>query len=220
MTTWSNVEFADDYWQSPAPKQNKHVAVNGAFEQSLDASVDVYVEGDAHTDVHAWYYGTIDQSATSDGTVLIPSSWYGETAALPARDKTGFYFTSIIGGTRAASGIGTDFGGSGSRVDPGAVAGPTTVQGGRSLDIHFTEADRGGDSKAVIFLDPDEDPLNHNTVQVFAHRNLGKTASPTRAAMKLDTSGVVPGEYYVGVQIIGADGLTRYDYAAQPVAIT
>jgi hypothetical protein len=72
----------------------------------------------------------------------------------------------------------------------------------------------------VIFLDPDKNPFNHNTLQVFAHHNLGKTADPTRTAMKFDTTGVAPGEYYVGVQITATDGLTRYDYASEPVAIT
>ena len=71
----------------------------------------------------------------------------------------------------------------------------------------------------MIFLDPDKNPFNHNTQSIFAHRSLAKTADPTRTAMKLDTSGVTPGEYHVGVQITGADGLTRYDYAPQPVTI-
>jgi hypothetical protein len=188
--------------------------------------------GDPHTDVHAWYYGTINLTGTYDGTEVIPSSWYGDTAALPPRDKTGFYFTSIVGGKRPASGIGTDFGGTGSRIDPGqtgvqwanvtdvAIAGPAKVSAGQSLDIHFTQADRGSISKAVIFLDPDKDPFNHNTVQVFAHRNLASTANPTRTAMKFNTTGVTPGKYYVGVQITAANGLTRYDYAPQPITIT
>jgi len=235
MTTWTNTEFADDYWRSGPPDPINGEPVKGAFLQSLDASVEAHItDGDPHTDVHAWYYGTINLTATSDETVPIPipSSWYGDTSAIPPRDKTGFYFSSIVGGQRPESGIGTDFGGTGSRVDPGetgvqwanvtdvAIAGSAKVSAGRSLDIHFTQADRGGDSKAVIFLDPDEDPYNHNTIQVFAHRNLAKAADPTRAAMKLSTTGVKPGEYYVGVQITGADGLTRYDYAPKPVTIT
>jgi hypothetical protein len=182
--------------------------------------------------VHAWYYGTINLSATSDETIPIPSSWYGDTTALPPRDKTGFYFTAIVGGQRPESGIGIDFGGSGSRADPGqtgsqwanvsdvAIAGTAKVSAGHALDIHFTDADRGGASKAVIFLDPDKNPFNHNTAPVFAHRNLAKTANPARTAVKFDTTGVTPGEYYVGVQITGANGLTRYDYAPQPVTIT
>ena len=55
---------------------------------------------------------------------------------------------------------------------------------------------------------------------MFAHRNLARTANPTRAAMQFDSTGVKPGEYYVGVQITAANGWTRYDYAMQPVTIT
>jgi hypothetical protein len=235
MTTWSNIEFADDYWRSSPTDPINGQPVTGAFLQSLNASVEAHItDGDPHTDVHAWYYGTINLTATSDETVPIPipSSWYGDTAAIPPRDKTGFYFSSIAGGQRPASGISTAFGGTASRVDPGkagaqwanvtdvAVAGPAKVPAGHSLDIAFTQSDRGDASKAVIFLDLDENPFNHNTVQVFAHRNLAETANPTRTAMKFPSTGVEPGEYYVGVQITAASGLTRYDYAPQSVTIT
>ena len=100
------------------------------------------------------------------------------------------------------------------------MAGPAKVSAHHGLAIHFTESDRGSASKAVIFLDPDKNPFNHNTLSIFAHRNLAKTVNPTRDVMNLDTADMAPGEYNVGVQITASNELTRYDYAPQPVTIT
>jgi hypothetical protein len=110
--TWTNIDFADNYWR----------ADGGAFPQSLDfdgmpldADLDLDL-GDAieggfdfdpifeHIEVHAWYHGTIDLLANNDGDGTqidneATTGWYDD-AGVPARDMTGFFYSSIVGGAR------------------------------------------------------------------------------------------------------------------------
>jgi hypothetical protein len=60
-----------------------------------------------HIEVHAWYHGTIDLTANDDGdgTQIDNESaspyWYDNgSAGVPARDMTGFFYSSIVGGAR------------------------------------------------------------------------------------------------------------------------
>jgi hypothetical protein len=235
MITWSNTVFADDYWRtstSADPSDPSGEAVAGAFNQSLTASVQADFSGSAHDAVYAWYYGTVDLKAATDSDgITIPSAWYGHTSALPARDDTGFAYSLIAGGTRPASGIGTAFGGTGARTDPGESGtqwasiddislATTSVAPGHSFKIKFLDEDRASASKIVFYLDKDQNPYDGDTVRVLADHDFAQNTAVTAAELKAGTTGVARGKYYVYARITTAGGQTRYAYAQQVLTIT
>jgi hypothetical protein len=235
MITWSNIVFADDYWRTNGNGQSTDpngLPVTGAFVQSLAASVQANFSGSAHDSVHAWYFGTIDTHATTDSAgISIPSSWYGDSSALPPRDDTGFAYTLIGGGKRPASGLAIAHGGTAARIDPGergtqwADVGDialksTSVAAGQSVKIQFNQQDRQSDSRVTFYLDTDKNPYNGNNVRVLASGTFSEANVVTAAHLKAGTSGVHAGKYYVYAKITAADGLIRYEYAPQMLTIT
>jgi hypothetical protein len=236
MITWSNIVFADDYWRSGAggtlAGDPDGQAVTGAFNQSLAASVESDFTGSAHDAVHAWYFGTIDPKATSDGDgITIPSAWYGNTKALPARDDTGFHYTLIAGGKRPASGLSPAFGGTAARTNPGEHGtqwadignislGATSLSAGHSFKINFSEEDRQSASKVVFYLDTDQNPYNGNNIRTLTSGSFEKTSKISNKSLKSGTSGVAAGTYYVYAKITTAAGQTRYEYAPEKLKIT
>ncbi|MBV8780140.1 MAG: hypothetical protein JO353_01975, partial [Phycisphaerae bacterium] len=234
MKTWSNIVFADDDWRTNGNGQSidpNGLPVTGAFVQSLKASVQANFVGSAHDSVHAWYFGTIDQHATSDGDgIAIPASWYDHSAALPARSVSGFDFSLIAGGRRPASGIASAHGGTAARIDPGQrgtqwadvgdiVLRSTAVSAGSSVKIQFSEQDRQSASKITFYLDTDQNPYDGNTVRTLARGMFAQANSITAEHLKAGTSGVSPGTYFVYAKITAADGLVRYEYAPQKITV-
>jgi hypothetical protein len=106
LPTFDNVSYADNYYQQEHAYEGDFefdgTAVNGAVNKLLDqAALDSHGyalnNGGAHSDVHAWYYGTIDRSNTAtDGYVTIGSGvradWY------PNGDYSAGYVRSRLGG--------------------------------------------------------------------------------------------------------------------------
>lgn len=109
--TWTGVDFTDNYWRADGGglgaadfdgmslPVDVDLDLGGAIEGFLD--VDPIFE---HTEVHAWYFGTIDLTANDDnaGTSIdneLFTDWWDD-AGVPARDLTGFYYSAIVGGAR------------------------------------------------------------------------------------------------------------------------
>jgi hypothetical protein len=109
--TWNNVAFSDNYWRA----DGGGIWAADFDGMSLVADVDLDL-GDAieglfdvdpvfeHTEIHAWYYGTVDLTANDDddGTDIddeLFSSWWG-SGGVPQRNATGYYYSDLIGGTR------------------------------------------------------------------------------------------------------------------------
>jgi hypothetical protein len=235
MITWSNIEFADDYWRTNGNGDSTDpngLPVAGAFNQSLQASVQADFVGLAHDSVHAWYFGTIDLHASSDSAgINIPSAWYGNSSALPARAATGFDFSLIAGGPRPASGLAISHGGTAARVDPkergtqwadvGDIAlGSDSVSPGQSVKIKFTQEDLQSASKVTFYLDTDKNPYDNNNVRTLARGTFSEASAVTADTLKAGTTGVLAGKYYVYARIVAADGLVRYAYAQQALTIT
>jgi len=111
VVVFSNVVFADNYFQQ-ATLITRGFPVAGSFETNLTTSVP------GHSQIHAYYHGTIDTDAVSDGDgVTINSSWYSSTGS---RNATGYNYSRIGRGNRstgpAFTGLHPQLGGSGTRV--------------------------------------------------------------------------------------------------------
>ena len=64
-----------------------------------------------HTEVHAWYHGTVDLVATDDGDGTdiddeLFSNWWGY-AGVPQRNATGYYYSNLVAGPRPPPVAGT-----------------------------------------------------------------------------------------------------------------
>jgi hypothetical protein len=224
---WSDITFADNYWRDGGTNGGPTGAsIDGAYNVHLSVLDNNYSNAESpHVATHAWYFGTIDTTATGDGTgITIPDDWYGTAAGLSARNQTGFYYSLIKGGARPASGIATSHGGSASRVGLDPVGGQWadvgdlslsshSVISGRNIKINFTYQNPSSRSKVVFFLDNDETPYDGNTGHVINDTALAKATSVRGDGVVASTAGVVPGKYYLGAKIIGADGVVRYGYA-------
>jgi hypothetical protein len=110
VQTWEGIEFADNYFQQDGSNE---VLTNpwgkplpGAANLGFPDSFDI-----RHSQVHAWYHGTVDTLADTDGTgITIPSSWYDNPGGHPicnassrdwslARSADGFWFSDLGGGS-------------------------------------------------------------------------------------------------------------------------
>ena len=116
--TWDNITFADNYWRA----DGGGVAAVDFDGMSLPTDVDLDIEGGIdglfdidppleHTEVHAWYHGTIDLTANDDGDGTpidndLFSDWWGNSG-IPDRAATGFYHSAIVGGSRPGPVAGT-----------------------------------------------------------------------------------------------------------------
>ena len=110
--TWTNVAFADNYWRADGGGLLQAFDFDGmSLAVDLDLDLGAAIEGSGdfdpifeHIEVHAWYHGTIDLLANNDGdgTQIDNESftdWY-DFGGVPARDMTGFFYSSIVGGAR------------------------------------------------------------------------------------------------------------------------
>ena len=116
--TWDNITFADNYWRADGggvaaidfDGMSLPTDVNLDIEDGIDGFLDIDPPFE-HTEVHAWYHGTIDLTANDDGDGTpidddLFSDWWGNSS-IPNRDATGFYHSAIIGGSRPGSVAGT-----------------------------------------------------------------------------------------------------------------
>ncbi len=118
--TWTNVEFADNYWRADGGGFPAFFDFDGMpLPVDLDLDLGDAIEGFGdfdpvfeHIEVHAWYHGTIDLTANNDGDGTpidneLFTDWYA-SAGVPARDLTGFYYSAIAQGIRPDSVSGSD----------------------------------------------------------------------------------------------------------------
>jgi hypothetical protein len=57
-----------------------------------------------HSEVHAWYHGTVDLNANDDDDGIdiddeLFTNWWGD-GGIPARNATGYFYSDLVGGTR------------------------------------------------------------------------------------------------------------------------
>ncbi len=200
-----NVTFCDNYYQD---------TFFGLSGESVSGARNWYLDELYHSDIHAFYHGTIDQWAYSDGDgINISSSWYSYP-----RSRTGMGFAYRSGGaaSRPLSGIGWQFGGTGTRTsgtESGAqwpniasvVSSQSSLRVGESANLSFVFGDRDSTSQVQFFLDDNENPYDD-----FAFR-LGDAALPqsdfASSTFTWSSAGVAPGTYHIGA--IVTDGTRR-----------
>jgi Ca2+-binding RTX toxin-like protein len=232
MRVTENIAFADNYWRSDnnvlTGFDGRHV--DGAHEGNLNSTVQQDNFGDPHVAAGAYYIATIDPTEP-----IVPpakASWFKGTPDAPARDRTGYYFSRIVGGARPADGLHPDFGGSAHRdavrrvgTQWANVAGVTLMGGSRTVargttaHVAFRYGDADSGSTVSVYLDRDYNPYNGNTVTRLARRSVGAAGN---AAVRVSgsTHEAAPGTYYVYARIADRAGHVRYAYAPQTLKLT
>ena len=109
--TWNNVEFTDNYWRADGDgiwaADFDGISIVADIDLDLGDAIEGPFDVDPvfeHTEVHAWYHGTVDLGATDDddGTNIddeIFTDWWGG-GGVPQRNVTGYYYSDLIGGSR------------------------------------------------------------------------------------------------------------------------
>jgi Ca2+-binding RTX toxin-like protein len=233
MSVGENVIFADNYWrtngQITAFDFNGE-AVDNAHNQNLLASVQQNFVVSAHQSVPAYYHGTIDTKANSNGEEPIFDSWYDDSDARPARDATGFVFTRLGGGTRPADGLSAEHGGSAARTRIGEngqqwanvadlkIVGDASIPVGHNLKLSYTRQDQDSSSTIEFFIDPDRNPLNGDAGSLGT-RVSGESESVDAFRSTLFTSGLPRGRYFVFAKITDAQGNVRYAPANKSIKL-
>ena len=245
MVAWRSVVFWDNYWRTNPNDWLDFTGVHvpGVYNVKLNNSILSKGGYDyAHSNVHLWYDGTIDLTATSvqDGasSYSINSHWYG--GADPSRAKSGYYFSRLVNGPRPAAGIsGKDFvGGKGSRTDlptwSGAVwpdvlnlqAAGSTFTAGQGVPVHYYYQDVKGGATITFMLDADRNPYDAGTMvtigtpsKVVTHGAIDSKVYHVTGSLAIP-AGVGAGTYYVMAEISDGLGHTRYDYAPTPIVVS
>ena len=219
----SNVVFADDYFSDGIDRAPQGYPTEGAAKFDLSAFVDGTVSGGsscsplfgsvfvrAHTQVHAYYHGTVDAWATCDGDgTPIEPSWYAGLNQ-PSKAHTGFAYARKMGGTDLSSvpwpGTGTNaaFGsgllaGSAARdpvaLDPNSSPWPNVMAvpqasysfvAGQAVPIPYIYQRQGTlGMDVVIDLDDDTNPYNAVPQTSPCNRRLATIAlSPSSTPQK------------------------------------
>jgi hypothetical protein len=233
MTSWNNVSFWDNYWRTEGSSALDFTGESVANVHDVQLSESVLTGGYSyeHSDVHLWYHGTIDLSPTAnDGTYAVPASWYGGTQ--PARNTSGFYYSSLVGGTRAADGLSVELGGTAHRtainysnakwpnvLQLGVVGASLTFDVGDPIPLTYYYEDYDSAAAISFSLDADQNPYSQNSVGTWGQNVAATGAAPVLSGASLGTSGIPNGTYYVAAKITDPAGHTRYAYSALPVTI-
>jgi hypothetical protein len=227
MNVYDNVAFADNYWRTDGDVNNSDPdgeAVQGAHNVDLNNIVQTNHVGSAHMAVTAYYHGTIDLAAQTNGDHPVFAEWYGDSPQMPARDQTGYLFSRIGRGKRPADGLAPSLGGAAQRVPAGqqgsqwgnitamrVVDGSTVLMGPRAT-LRFVRQDRDSGDTLTFFLDTDTNPYNGTNVRTLRRLPTDDSADSSVARISIPTSGIDAGSYYVGAQIADADGHLRFVY--------
>ena len=232
MRVFDNVVYSDDYWRTDGDTNNFDFdgeQVDGSLNANLNSSVQQNFFSSAHGAVPAYYIGTIDTKTTDGGDHPVLPAWYTGTADKPARDKTGYVYSRIVGAKRAASGVSVLFGGDAPRkpVDTNGpqypngndlrVVSSTSLTAGEVLQTQIRVGDQDTSTRVTLFLDNDTNPYDGAVVELT-----GKTvaaSAPTFARIDAPTSAVTQGSYYLAAKVSDASGQARYTYLRDKIDI-
>jgi Ca2+-binding RTX toxin-like protein len=234
-TLYDNVAFSDNYWRwdgNPDNQSTNGSAVAGAYNlqvQWLDSHYNGWAM--AHIVPAGWYNGTINLTATNGGEGPIYSDWYGDTPDKPARDQTGFLYTSIVGGARPMNGVWSASGGTGTRTPTGqqgqqwgnvtdlALATGTSFEVGKSIQLRYIRQDRDDSNTITFYLDSDRNPYNGAFAATLGNVNVGSSSSILSGLTSVNTTGVDLGTYYIVAKVADGQGHIRYAYSKQVTAV-
>lgn len=99
VVCWKNVGYADNYWHRGAGLNGLEQITAGPYRLDLSETMQNY-HGMSHSNVHAWYHGTVDYAAEKDGDgaeIDIDNTWY------PNQQRTtlGYNFSKTVAGNMA-----------------------------------------------------------------------------------------------------------------------
>ncbi len=248
VNVYDNVLFADNYYEIDdgdiIPISGEPIA--GSAQEILtglfgaDGLPDVnYAD---HIEVHDWYYGTIDQAATSASGDPIPrAAWY--PVAAPFTYARGFQFSRLAGGQtlREHPEDQIQFTGPGWKWTPGATrstnyviqgtAWPNvmldttnttlTATNGQILSLFaYYQSANGASAVTLAFgSDADQNPYDNSATNIFAAvTNSAPGPAVWSARLEWQVSTADDGKYLYA-RITDQNGLTRYSYLDQPVQV-
>ncbi len=231
-TIYSNTLFADNYFHTDSNSVLDPDGFPVANTRNVDLTGHLGSGGTQHSKVHAYYYGTINTTATSDGDgITIDPAWYN--APLGPRDAFGFAYSRLGGlDQRDASfsaGLLAALGGTAVRPTlaptPGVAQWPnvaavrTSVTGAvtqaSKFDVSFAYGDRDSSETLTFYLDTDDNPYN-GTGPTLGARTY-RSALMETSGVTLSVSNAAPGTYYIGVR---ASDATHRRFAYSTTTLT
>lgn len=233
---FSSVVFADNYFRSkgdilciPRKANPDGVNVIGAYNRELDeAALAKGGYGISHSNVHLWYFGTIDpETPTTDGEANIieevRTQWY-----LPSEDRgasTGYFFSRIMGGRRMLAGLGKAYQGNAERITPSRISTAPWPNAMLEYDedgqrVSYWYSTVNNDSTTIRFgTDKDRNPYNGLSGNEITQLKLAKDS--TRLTLRASFPWVPKSEedkHYLYAKI--TDGIhTRYYYVQKPLRV-
>jgi hypothetical protein len=234
-TIYDNVAFVDNYWRwdgNPDNTSTNGSPVNGAYNLNvwwLDSQYTGWSM--AHVVPGGYYVGTIDTTTNWGGEGPIYPDWYGNTPDKPARDQTGFIYTSMVGAARPLSGVWSASGGTGARTPAGQsgsqwanvtdmkVTSGTAFTSGQTIQLSYLRGDRDSGANVTFYLDADQNPYNGSFAKTLGSTSFTSSSSPTSAQASGATDGVTTGSYYVCAAVTDNAGHTRYAYSKRVACI-
>ncbi len=251
---WDTVLFADNYYEIYPNTFPAGEHINGAFNENLTGrlpggygdDLGLIPYWDNHSDVHLWYYGTVDTGlGASDGSETfiggMRGTWYssGEYGGHLA----GFYYSRLGSGRWVLDGTGPYFGGYNDGIRdligdtriylirntpewPSLVTlvnkASSSVQAGDAFPIEFIYQSYDSGASVTLYLDSDQNPFNGDEIALTlpAINPQPSTGSTTKLINLNATvpSSTPPGPYYLYGKITNPNG-TRYLYARLQVQV-
>lgn len=243
---WSNIRFADNYYQQLAGLgQLTGFSVSGAFEVNLSSYANFLGAGpiSPHERVHTYYHGSIALTADSvDGENILRSSWYGTSSS--QQPKIGFYFGRSVSDefskTGFRDGLSQFFSGNGERTlapsDPTFSQWPNIVlqnllnkwelETGKEALLFYSFSDTDSSVSIALAADDDQNPYNNSP---------GNEVFTTTTANPASSGGVQPetksfywipqsqhNNRYLYAKVTETGGLqrSRYHYLPQKFTVT
>ena len=229
-----NVVFSDDIYQTSAFPDGAPIA--GAHLINLTG-----VSGVGHSEIHAYYHGTINRAATSDGDgITISNAWYSSPGTGP-RATVGYDWSPIGSGARPADGVSNLAGAAATRTHvtvtaatPWSNLGSLDVTGdaggfvanGSSLSFTYRYQDSAGGGTTSFYLDNNSNPTDGFARPYGATGSLAATgatpnvSAPQSFPVTWNSSGLGEGVYYIAAKITNAAGKIRYAYVPRPMYVT
>ncbi|OHB68763.1 MAG: hypothetical protein A2V70_01905 [Planctomycetes bacterium RBG_13_63_9] len=236
MIPWDNVVYWDNYWRTQGDDALDFTGEPIANTHDVQLVESILTEGGYpfdHSNVHLWYYGTIDTSTdppANNGDYDVPNDWYG--GSHPSRTTSGYYFSRIVGGTRPGDGLSVDLRGDADRdaIDWDSAVWPNLINlqidasdlqwtAGEPIPASYYYQDVDSDATVVFYLDADKNPYNGYGIEAD-QQLLARTGSVlVHGARDVATDTIPAGTYYLSARITDADGHTRCAYAGDAVTI-
>jgi hypothetical protein len=229
-----NVVFSDDIYQTDSFPDGSATA--GAYGINL-----TNVAGIGHSEIHAYYHGTIARAAISDGDgITINNAWYGAAPTGP-RATVGYDWSRIGSAPQPAGGVSNLAGGSATRThvsvtaaQPWSNVGSLDVTGdaggfvnnGASLNFTYRYQDSAGGGALSFYLDSDANPSNgfartYGTTGALSATGVTPNISSVQSfPVTWNSSGVSAGVYRLAAKITNSTGKIRFAYATRPVYVS